>query len=110
MAVVPDLGRPLLCSSEYEILRARDGVSPYALAFALLSPFAQEQIQSLTAGTSASHSRIKPERIYDVLVPKPDYDSDCEMAGTLRRYEACCRTITRALVEIEGIRSNGGAG
>lgn len=110
VAVVPDLGRRLLCSSEYEILRARDGVSPYALAFALLSPFAQEQIQSLTAGTSASHSRIKPERIYDVLVPKPDYDSDREMAGMLRRYEACCRTITRALVEIEGIRSNGGAG
>ena len=110
VAVVPDLDRRLLCSSEYEILRPRDGVSPYALAFALLSPFAQEQIQSLTAGTSASHSRIKPERIYDVLVPKPEQDSGGEMAGKLRRYEECCRTITSALIEIEGIRNSGGAG
>ena len=108
VAVVPDLGKPLLCSSEYEILRPQEGVSPYALAFALLSPFAQEQIRSLTAGTSASHSRIKPERIYDVLVPELDYDSDSAMAGKLRRYEACCRTITTSLVEIEEIRRRGG--
>ena len=108
VAVVPDLGKPLLCSSEYEILRARDGVSPYALAFTLLSPFVQEQIQSLTAGTSASHSRIKPERIYGVLVPELGYDSDSAMEGKLRRYEACCRTITKSLVEIEEIRRRGG--
>ena len=107
VAVVPDLGRRLLCSSEYEILTARKGVSPYALAFVLLSPFVQEQIQSLTAGTSASHRRIKPERIYDVLVPELDYDGDDEMTRMLRRYEACCRTITSALVELEEIKSQG---
>ena len=104
VAVVPDLGRRLLCSSEYEILKARDGVSPYVLAFVLLSPFVQEQIQSLTAGTSASHSRIKPERIYDVLVPELDCDGDGEMARKLRQYEECCRRVTSALVEIELIR------
>lgn len=107
VAVVPDLGRRLLCSSEYEILTAREGVSPYALAFVLMSPFVQQQIQSLTAGTSASHRRIKPERIYDVLVPELDYDDDGEMTDKLRRYEACCRTITNALVELEEIKSQG---
>lgn len=107
VAVVPDLGRRLLCSSEYEVLTAREGVSPYALAFVLMSPFVQEQIQSLTAGTSASHRRIKPERIYDVLVPELDYDCDGEMTHKLRRYEACCRTITNALVELEEIKSQG---
>ena len=105
VAVVPDLGRDLLCSSEYEILKARAGVSPYALAFVLLSRFVQEQIRALTAGTSASHSRIKPERIYDVLVPDPDYHADGEMVRKLRRYEECCRMITNALVEIEDLRS-----
>ena len=104
VAVVPELGRRLLCSSEYEILRARDGVSPYALVFILLSSLVQEQMQSLTAGTSASHSRIKPERIYDVLVPELDYDGESEMARKLRRYEECCRRITRGLMEIELIR------
>ena len=108
VAVVPDLGRRLLCSSEYEILRARDGVSPYVLAFVLLSSLVQEQIQSLTAGTSASHSRIKPERIYDVLVPELDFDGDGEMTRKLRRYEDCCRRITSALIEIELIRSGAG--
>ena len=105
VAVVPDLGRRLLCSSEYEILKARKGVSPYALAFVLLSPFVQRQIQSLTAGTSASHSRIKPERIYDVLVPELDYETDGDLAMKVRQYEKSCRTITKALVEIEEIRS-----
>lgn len=105
VAVVPDLGRRLLCSSEYEILKAREGVSPYALAFVLLSPFVQKQIRSLTAGTSASHSRIKPERIYDVLVPEMDCDTGGDVAVKVRRYEASCRTITNALVEIEEIRS-----
>ena len=105
VAVVPDLGRGLLCSSEYEILKARDGVSPYALAFVLLSRFVQEQIRSLTAGTSASHSRIKPEQIYDVLVPDLDYQADGGMVRKLRRYEECCRMITKALVEIEDLRS-----
>ena len=106
VAVVPDLGRKqLLCSSEYEILKARKDVSPYALAFVLLSPFVQRQIQSLTAGTSASHSRIKPERIYDVLVPELDYETDSDLAMKVRQYEKSCRTITKALVEIEEIRS-----
>lgn len=70
VAVVPDLGRDLLCSSEYEILKARAGVSPY-----------------------------------DVLVPDLDYQADGGMVRKLRRYEECCRMITKALVEIEDLRS-----
>ena len=105
VAVVPDLGRSLLCSSEYEVLRARDGVSPYVLAFLLLDPLVQDQMQSLTAGTSASHSRIKPRRIYDVLIPRLDFNGVGTMARKLRRYEECCRRINMSLIEIGRIRS-----
>ena len=105
VAVVPDLGRRLLCSSEYEILRPKAGVSPYLLAFVLLSPFVQEQIQSLTAGTSASHSRIKSEKIYDLLVPDFAYAEDQNVIGKLNSYEQSCRRITESLIEIEKIRN-----
>lgn len=105
-AVVPELGKPLLCSSEYEVIKPKEGVSPYLLCFLLLSPSVQVQIQSLTAGTSASHSRIKPGMILDVLVP------DVASANTLfgdelvPAYESACREITDALMRIETIRSS----
>jgi type I restriction-modification system DNA methylase subunit len=104
VAVVPDLGRKLLCSSEYEIMRPKPGVSPYYVAFMLLSSFVQEQIQSLTAGTSASHSRIKPKKVYEALVPDLLAVDDVTIQGELRRYEQSCKAITSSLIEIENLR------
>ena len=106
VAVVPNLGRRLLCSSEFEILTPREEVSSYVLVFVLLSSFVQRQISALTAGTSASHSRVKPQRIYDVLMPRLDQDSDQQVSTMLRRYEECCQRITRSLVEIESMRND----
>jgi type I restriction-modification system DNA methylase subunit len=105
-AVVPDLGRPLLCSSEYEVIKPKEGVSPYLMCFLLLSSSVQFQIQSFTAGTSASHSRIKPGRILEALVP--DLPSARKMLGDdlLRSYENACREMTEALIRIETIRSS----
>jgi len=104
--VVPELGRPLLCSSEFEVIKPKEAVSPYLLCFFLLSPSVQVQIQSLTAGTSASHSRIKPGRILDVLVP--DVASARTLVGDelLPSYESACKKMTDALVTIETIRSS----
>ena len=104
VAVVPNLGRKLLCSSEYEILRPKSGVSPYLLAFILLSPFVQKQIQSLTAGTSASHSRIKPGKVYDLLVPDLMDTDSSEIRIKLKKYEKACKKITTSLIEIEQVR------
>lgn len=105
-AVVPDLGRDLLCSSEYEVIKPKEGVSPYLLCFLLLSSSVQVQIQSLTAGTSASHSRIKPGRILEALVP--DLPSAVKLLGDdlLGDYESACRKMTELLVRIETIRSS----
>lgn len=105
-AVVPDLGRDLLCSSEYEVIKPKEGVSPYLLCFLLLSSSVQVQIQSLTAGTSASHSRIKPGRILEALVP--DLPSAIKLLGDdlLGDYETACRKMTESLIKIETIRSS----
>lgn len=70
--VVPKLPGQILCSVEFEILIPKKGIDPYALAYSLLTPIAQEQLQSMTAGTSASHARIKPRKILDINVPWSD--------------------------------------
>lgn len=102
VCVVPDLGRPMLCSSEFEIFRAQEKVNPYAVAFLLLTGIVQEQIQALTAGTSASHSRIKPKRLYEIVVP---WNSKSKKFNYLvSKYEGSTRTLLTALDEVHDIR------
>ena len=104
VAVVPDLGRRLLCSSEYEILRPKNGISSYVVAFILLTPFVQNQIQALTAGTSASHSRIKPRKIYELLIPDELITNTGHTSNELSKYEKACKAIVASLIDIEQIR------
>ncbi len=104
VVVVPDLGREMLCSAEYEVLTPKSGVSPYLIAFLLLSSVAQEQIQSLTAGTSASHSRIKPGRVYDVLVPDLRTCREEKITRSLLTYQKACQNVTQSLLEMERVR------
>jgi len=76
--VVPDLGQPILCSSEFEVMRTKQGVDPYMIAYLLLSQAAQAQIQSLTSGTSASHNRVKTGDLAQVSLPVPRAGSESE--------------------------------
>jgi len=69
--VVPRLGTSMLCSSEFEVMRAVADIDPYMVAFLLLSEPVQDQIQSLTAGTSASHNRVKTRHLAEVVLPLP---------------------------------------
>lgn len=69
--VVPDLGIPLTCSTEFEVMRPIEPYSAYEIMLLLLSSTTQSQIQSLTSGTSSSHNRIKTEQLMDVLVHLP---------------------------------------
>ena len=75
MLVVPELPGEILCSVEFEILVPKTNIDPYALAYSLLTPNAQDQLQSMTAGTSASHARIKPRKILNINVSWSDTDS-----------------------------------
>lgn len=90
--VVPDLPGQIICSSEFEVLVPHESVSPYHLAYSLLTPLAQQQLQSLTAGTSASHSRIKPGKIIDIQVPWP---SDKAMKLEMAAHEKDLRSVFR---------------
>ena len=105
VTVVPNLERKMLCSSEFEVLAPNPGVSPYLLAFLLLCPMVQEQIQAFTAGTSASHSRIKPGKIYDVLLPNLGDVKVEEVESKIRAYEKACISILSSLVEMERVRN-----
>ena len=101
--VVPDLGRELLCSSEFEVLVPKKGVSPYALAYVLLTPFVQEQIQSLTSGTSESHSRIKAEKLYEVVIPWPE--NRPAFCKVVENYALTLESIVRSAIQLTELRS-----
>ena len=69
--VVPALEFPTTCSTEFEIITPRDGIDPYWVAYMLYEDVVQDQIQSLTSGTSSSHSRIKTRDLERVIIPVP---------------------------------------
>lgn len=71
VVVVPDFGVPTLCSSEFEVLRPRAKISAHALAYLLQTKLVQDQVQSLTSGTSASHNRIRSKELAEVNIPIP---------------------------------------
>jgi hypothetical protein len=69
--VVPELGIPLTCSTEFEVMRPIDPYSAHEIMLLLLSSQTQSQVQSLTSGTSSSHNRIKTEQLLEVLLHVP---------------------------------------
>ena len=71
VCVVPDLGLNMLCSSEFEVMRVKNGADTYMLAYLLQTKAVQSQIRSLTSGTSSSHSRIRTDELGQVLIPLP---------------------------------------
>lgn len=71
MLIVPDLGVPLTCSTEFEIIKGKNGVSNEELKAILSLPVVQNQIINLTSGTSSSHNRIKSKDLANVIVPIP---------------------------------------
>lgn len=69
ICVTPDFARVTLCSSEFEVMSCGPQLDPYALAYLLQTKAVQNQIQSLTSGTSASHNRVRTSDLADVLIP-----------------------------------------
>lgn len=75
MAIVPKKEYNLVCSSEFEIMRAKSGIDIYTLCFLLRTRTVILQIENLTSGTSSSHSRIKREQLENILIPVPISES-----------------------------------
>jgi hypothetical protein len=104
--VVPDLGRPILCSAEFEILKPIGDLDAYGLAFVLLTDAVSAQVASLATGTSASHNRVRSEDLAGVLVPVPKDGA----RGTERirklidEYRTACRQLSGGILNIVRIR------
>lgn len=77
MAVVPEYHVNLVCSNEFEIMRSNGTIGMYTLCYLLKTTSVLKQIESLTSGTSSSHSRIKREQLANILIPVPDSE-DCQ--------------------------------
>ena len=71
MLIVPDLGVPLTCSTEFEIIKGKNGISNEELKILIGLTIVQDQILNLTSGTSASHNRIKSKDLANVMIPLP---------------------------------------
>lgn len=84
--VVPDLGFPTTCSNEFEIMVPKKGIDPYWVAYMLQENLVQDQIQSLTSGTSSSHNRIKTSELEKIVIPFPS--SEVSKTETKRRMKA----------------------
>jgi hypothetical protein len=68
--VVPKLEGEILCSTEFEVMKAKPGYDPYLVCFLLLTPVVQREILLKTSGTSASHNRIKTRELGNLSLPQ----------------------------------------
>lgn len=78
VAVIPELDYQLTCSSEFEIIKPFKSEHTYLLKSLLLTDLVQQQILSLTSGTSSSHNRIKSSELMNIKVPMPKNGSALE--------------------------------
>jgi predicted RNA methylase len=76
VGITPDFGTRTLCSMEFVVMRPTDRIDPFLLTYLLLSKTVQQQICSLTSGTSASHNRIRTSELASVLIPVPTKGSE----------------------------------
>jgi hypothetical protein len=105
--VVPDFGRRILCSSEFEVMTPKKGIEPYLLSYLLLSDSVQQQITSLTSGTSASHNRIKSSDLAKVMMPLPRAGTTLE-ANTMRlvgEYEKVIKSLVQDTIKLSALRT-----
>jgi len=103
--VVPDFDFPLTCSAEFEIMTVKEGVSPYWISYILQEPALQDQLRSLTSGTSSSHNRIKTNDLSKVKIPLPMTDTtQKKMDGVIKKYEKSISNLIKSTFEIYKLR------
>lgn len=105
--VVPELGKKILCSTEFEALVPTAEIDSYFLAYLLQTDVVQKQILSLTSGTSSSHNRIRSSELAEVQIPVPKkgtkkYD---EMHKLSLRYKKALFALSSNAIELASIRN-----
>lgn len=105
--VVPALADRMLCSTEFEVMKPKNGLDPYYLAFLLLTQIVQNQIKSLTSGTSASHNRIKTRELAKVRIPVPIPDSKAnkELLAIVKKYKSSFENLVQETINLSTLRS-----
>jgi len=93
--IVPELNYDLSCSNEFEILRPKNGYSSYEIMMLLLSDYSQNQIRSLTSGTSSSHNRIKTKELLSIKLPIPRKNTSARL-----NYEKSIKAFTNANIQL----------
>ncbi|MBU1320079.1 MAG: N-6 DNA methylase [candidate division Zixibacteria bacterium] len=93
--VVPNMPFELTCSTEFEVMRPKSGHNPYEIMLLLLSDYAQNQIRSLTCGTSSSHNRIKTRELLSIRLAIP-------RTGTVKRtaYDDAVKAFETANIRL----------
>lgn len=107
ICVTPDFGKRTLCSSEFEVLRAKSGIDIYLLAYLLLTGAVQSQIRNLTSGTSASHNRIRTAELGSVLVPMPEHNSTraAKLSALANDYRNALQAMSQASARVAALRA-----
>lgn len=104
--VMPDWKRKTLCSSEFEVMKAKKGIDPYLISFLLLSETVQNQIVNLTSGTSASHNRIKTNELFNVMLPMPKAGTEYEkkLQSAIKEYRQVMESLYKQTLKLSEIR------
>ena len=107
VCIAPNFDSKALCSSEFEVLKANDGVDPYLLTYLLLSDVVQSQIRSLTSGTSASHNRIRSSELATVLIPtpRPGSEQDKRLKVLAKQYQDSMQAMVSAAATVGTLRA-----
>jgi len=107
VAVVPRLASIMLCSTEFAVMKPRNDLDPYGLSFLLLTQMVQNQIKSLTSGTSASHNRIKTKELAKVKIPLPVEGSTAEkrLRDLVKEYRSSIENMVKETVNLSSIRA-----
>lgn len=110
VAVTPDFGVRTLCSSEFEVLRPKERISSHALAYLLQTKLVQDQIQSLTSGTSASHNRIRSKELAAVTIPLPKEGTKAfaSFQQLVQGYEDAATALVDATMRLSELRMREG--
>lgn len=104
--VVPDFDFPIVCSAEFEIMTVKEGIDPYWIVYILQEKVVQDQLQSLTSGTSSSHNRIKTENLMDVILPVANTDKTKKSLNVLiNKYKKSIVNMIRSTLDIYKLRN-----
>lgn len=112
VCVTPELDTKILCSSEFEVMQViNNKIDVYLLAYLLQTKVVQNQVLSLTSGTSASHNRIRTSELGQVLIPIPKEGTKAAVAikTIAKDYRMALESLSQNATTLAKIRNGDSA-